>query len=425
MVLSIVFCVLACVGLIMCALSNAEIKKLHIPLYPLCTLFFAILAIALGCIPFKDAVKSLWSGDAVSPIKILILFFSMTAISVFLDEAVFFKFLASFTASKAGKSQLKLFILLYVTVSVLTVFTSNDIVILTFTPFICCFCKNAKINPLPYLIEEFVAANTFSMALIIGNPTNIYLGLKFSQTFGRYLSVMILPSLVGGTVCFFVLFLLFKKQLKTPLCAEQESVTIEKPVVITGVTALIVCTLLLAFSDLINAEMWIVSLICFLVLFLTITVYKLIKRQPLKEIKGSLARLPYSLIPFLLSMFVLVAALDYNGVTQKLASFLKSDNIFVYGTLSTLCCNLFNNIPMSVLFASILQGSSLGAVYACVIGSNLGAYLTPIGALAGIMWLNILKKHEVKLSFLQFVKYGVIIALPTLFSSLATLWLVI
>lgn len=426
MVLCIIICVLACVGLIACVLSGAETKKFHIPFYPFVTLFFAVAVIVTNRIPFKEAMNSLWTSDAVSPIKILILFFSMTAISVFLDEAGFFKYLATLTLKKAGKSQVKLFVLLYITVSVLTVFTSNDIVILTFTPFICCFCKNAKINPLPYLIEEFVSANTFSMALIIGNPTNIYLGLKFSQDFGKYLSVMILPSLVGGAMCFLVLFLLFKKQLKAPLQAEAERVEIEKSVVITGVIALAVCTLMLAFSELLKIEMWIVALSSFLVLFLIISVYKSIKRQSFTEITGTLKRLPYPLIPFLVSMFVLVASLEYNGVTEKLAKLFKSDDVFLYGLCSTLCCNLFNNIPMSVLFGSILQnGAGTGAVYACVIGSNLGAYLTPLGALAGIMWLGILKKYEVKFSFFQFVKYGVIIVLPTLIATLFTLWLIL
>ncbi|UKI48946.1 MAG: hypothetical protein L6U99_08950 [Clostridium sp.] len=43
--------------------------------------------------------------------------------------------------------------------------------------------KRSKINPLPYLLMEFFAANTLSMALIIGNPTNIYLGFNFNIDF--------------------------------------------------------------------------------------------------------------------------------------------------------------------------------------------------------------------------------------------------
>ena len=87
--------------------------------------------------------------------------------------------------------------------------------------------------------------------------------------------------------------------------------------------------------------------------------------------------------------------------------------------------NLINNIPMSVLFANLVSASDttiqLKALYASVIGSNIGAYLTPIGALAGIMWMSILKKHEVKFSFLQFVAYGTIVSIPTLFAALGGL----
>ena len=76
-------------------------------------------------------------------------------------------------------------------VSVLTVFTSNDIIVLTFTPFICHFAKSARIDPLPYLVSEFVAANTWSMALIIGNPTNIYLMSGTGISFLSYTAKMI------------------------------------------------------------------------------------------------------------------------------------------------------------------------------------------------------------------------------------------
>ena len=41
--------------------------------------------------------------------------------------------------------------------------------------------------------------------------------------------------------------------------------------------------------------------------------------------------------------------------------------------------------------------------------TNVGAYLTPIGALAGIMWISLLKKYEVKFEFISFVTYGIIV----------------
>ena len=77
---------------------------------------------------------------------------------------------------------------------------------------------------------------------------------------------------------------------------------------------------------------------------------------------------------------------------------------------------------MSVLFSSITNGiagpQQAGALYASIIGSNLGAFLTPIGALAGIMWMGMLKNHGVKLSFLKFAEYGAIVSIPTLAAAL-------
>ena len=77
---------------------------------------------------------------------------------------------------------------------------------------------------------------------------------------------------------------------------------------------------------------------------------------------------------------------------------------------------LFSNVP-----ASLTNGNYLRAIYATIIGSNIGAFLTPIGALAGIMFSNLLNKYEVKFNFLDFIKYGVIISVPVLFTALAVL----
>ena len=80
----------------------------------------------------------------------------------------------------------------------------------------------------------------------------------------------------------------------------------------------------------------------------------------------------------------------------------EHNEIFSYGLMSFISANVINNIPMSVLFSKILSYSSelgVGGIYATVIGSNIGAFLTPVGALAGIMWSNLLRKNGVKISF--------------------------
>ena len=83
---------------------------------------------------------------------------------------------------------------------------------------------------------------------------------------------------------------------------------------------------------------------------------------------------------------------------------------------------------MSVLFSSVVQELDpqvlMQGVYAAIVGSNVGAFFTPIGALAGIMWSGILKKHDVKMNFASYIKYGTAISVPTLLMTLLGLQIV-
>lgn len=427
LVISIITC-LTMIGFIILK-PSFTIKRVSIGSYWVVSLIGALILIITSLVPLDNVVSAIFAHSAINPIKILVIFITITIISVFLDEVGFFKLAASFALKKAGNNQIKLFIILYLVISFLTIFTSNDIIILTFTPFICLFSKRAKIDPLPYLILEFVAANTWSMFLIIGNPTNIYLATSLNIEFFDYIKTMFLPTIFAGVTSFLLLFAIFYKKLKVKIeNVEVENVVIEEKFLLYfGVAILIICIIGLSIANYINIEMWMVSLPCAVVLILTALVYRLIKKEKPVLVIKSLKRAPWELIPFVLSMFVIVQALNYNGITEKIYEFLnKGNEVWVYGISSTLMCNILNNIPMSVLFSSILEkGVTHSAVFATIIGSNLGAFLTPIGALAGIMWSNILKKHEVNYSFLDFIKYGIIICIPTTLMSLLGLSIIV
>lgn len=377
-------------------------------------------------ISFEELGNKLLSDTSVNPIKILILFFSMTMISIYLDEIGFFKYMAYKSVSLAKTNQYLLFILIYIFASTLTVFTSNDIVILTFTPFICYFCKNAKINPLPYLVGCFVGANTWSMMLIIGNPTNIYLATSYNITFLEYLKTMFLPTIAAGILELLIILLIFKKTLSKEINVSAEEYKIEsKYHLIVGLAHLIICLIFLVISSYINMQMYLISLICALSLIMFNLIESLIKKRKPLDLFNSFKRLPYELIFFVISMFIIVECLTIKGFTETIYNLLGNDyGVFKYGYSSFLVCNLINNIPMSVLYANI-PNMNLGTIYASIIGSNIGAFLTPIGALAGIMFTNILSKYDVKYRFIDFIKYGVLISIPTITISLFTLCFII
>ncbi len=429
MALSLAICGVTCAGIILSVLflPQFKLKGINISTYCLCAAAGAACELAFGCVPIKTVFAELSANSAVNPIKILILFICMTVLSVFLDEAGFFGWLASVTLSHAGSSQKKLLFLLFVTVSALTVFTSNDIVILTFTPFICRFAEFARIDPVPYLVSEFVAANTWSMALIIGNPTNIYVASSAGIDFVGYFKVMALPAVAAGITAYAVLHLIFRRRLAQKIMPAPVKAELgDKFSAVSGGAILASCTLIMAVGSYLGMEMWLTAFASAALLCAVSLISALFRRRRPKELIGCVKRAPFVLAPFVLSMFIIVLALKQNGFITLAAEAFGSDApVLKYGVASFLTSNFTNNIPMSVLFSPIVdsapQAARLPAAYGTVIGSNIGALLTPVGALAGIMWMSLLKKYGVKFSFAKFAEYGAATSIPVLSAALAVL----
>lgn len=418
---------LVCVALVLTVLTNPSINigKYHIRIfYWTAPVLGSIALLLFRLLPLPVMWEGLTSSGSINPLKILTLFISMTTLSIYLDEVGFFSYIAGISLKFAKTSQLRLFCVLFLLVSVLTVFTSNDIIILTFTPFICYFSKKAEIDPMPYLFGEFVAANTWSMMLIIGNPTNIYLATANGIGFGAYTAHMLLPTLFAGITAFLLLLMIFRKPLSQPISIKEEKKAIrDKGLVIIGLLHLVFCTILLILSSYIGLEMWYITLGFAVSLFLCVTIYK--KKKGVKErvLLHTIMRAPWELIPFVLSMFLLVLTLDRYQVTTIISDFFGTNHlVWKYGIASFLSANVMNNIPMSVAFSSIVshlsEADRLPAAYASIIGSNIGAYFTPLGALAGIMWSGILNKMGIPFSFRKYISYGIRISIPVLIAAL-------
>ena len=312
--------VISCITFISVTLSilffpKIKIGKISLSTYWLIALTGAIILLAANLAPIKEVLDQLTSNASINPLKIIVLFFSMTVISIYLDEVGLFRYLANLAAKKANNNQFLLFTIFYALTSLLTIFTSNDIVILTFTPFICFFCKNSKINPIPYLVAEFTAANTWSLMLIIGNPTNIYLATTANINFFDYFKVMAIPTITCGLVEYGLLLLIFHRKLKETLNVTIEDYHIDNKVALfVGLGHLLTCLVFLVISSYIHAEMWIISLSCAVSLLLFALILSLITKKDWNHLTGSLKKLPYPLIPFFLSMFVVVVALNHQVI---------------------------------------------------------------------------------------------------------------
>jgi arsenical pump membrane protein len=422
---------------------NLFSKEIIVESYAIIVVIGPVILLLFGLIDFSQILGGLFSDSGAQPFGILILFLSMVFLSLYLDNVGFLEYCAKIALKHSGNSGKKLFVSLYILVAFLTILTSNDIIILTITPFIYYFAKHSGIDPKPFLFMEFFVANTWSIMLQIGNPTNIYITDSFGILFFDYIFKMFFPSLFGGIVNFLVLYFLFKKSFDVSIKVDPnmnpiDSIT-DKVGAIIGISILSLCIMCLSIAPYLGISMWIISLFFMLLLILILSIRALFRNVVCKKkidfsiIMKTFSRMPFSVIPFVLSFFVLVIAFTTYGISEMIASSLGSVSvgllgfIFVYGFISAISCNFLNNIPMSVLFSQVLTfvpvGFLLPSAYSVIVGSNLGANITPIGALAGIMWFNILKNKGYEIKFYEFFVYGAIVTLLTLVTVLSVLFI--
>ena len=403
MALSVAMLCLSCLSVVLATAfgAKARIGKVRVRVYWMAPFVCAVVLVATGEVPLGQLEEQFFGDSDMNPLKTLAIFLSMSAMSVYLDKVGFFKLLATKVMKHAGTSQVKLFILLYLIISSVTIFTSNSTIVLTFTPFICYFAKNSNIDPVPFVFMAYVAANTWSMFLVIGNTTNVYIATYFGAGFMEYVRMMALPTVFAAVVSFSLLFLIFRKKLKEPLQASELEVTIRNvPALAVGVAGLGVCTVLLIISSYIGLDMWIVCLCSAGAVMVGAVICLLAKGQSLHPLKKTAQRMPW-----------------------------RELSLLSFGALSAGASNLMNNLPMSMFFVGILSSVSepnlMPAVFATVIGSNMGSLLTPVASMSAMMWLSIVKHKHVDFKFFDFVKKGALIALPTLAAALGGLALMI
>ncbi|KAF9346557.1 hypothetical protein BGX34_003805 [Mortierella sp. NVP85] len=135
-------------------------------------------------------------------------------------------------------------------------------------------------------------------------------------------------------------------------------------------------------------------------------------------------RMPWAIVPFTFSMFIIVEGLSHSGwiaifatwATRLIPNYVAAT--YAIGFLSVILCNLFNNVPMTILVARILQHPNFvnsplatpdvvkGCLFALIVGSNLGACTTLISSLAGLMWDAVLRSKNSGVGFWNFFKWN-------------------
>lgn len=153
----------------------------RIPRIPINLTTAPIIAIAIlwaaQCLDPTVIRDGIVGTDGVKPYNILILFFSLAYMAITLDITGILQSAAFWVSNKGGSNGWKLYTYFYIMLTLLSIMLGNDPVILSGTAFLVYYIKVAELNHISWLMSEFAAANTASMVLFVGNPTNV--GLDF------------------------------------------------------------------------------------------------------------------------------------------------------------------------------------------------------------------------------------------------------
>jgi arsenical pump membrane protein len=134
-------------------------------------------------------------------------------------------------------------------------------------------------------------------------------------------------------------------------------------------------------------------------------------------------------------MYVVVYGLRNAGLIDILSSTIDTvathglySAVLGMGFIAALLCSVMNNLPTLMIDALAIQGSDTaglireGLIYANVVGSDIGPKITPLGSLATLLWLQVLARKGVRISWGYYFKVGIILTVPTLFAVLTALY---
>jgi arsenical pump membrane protein len=397
-------------------------------------LFFALWAFLLGLVSIKDAVfviSNIWNA-VFSLIAIMI-------ISLILDEAGFFKWMALSLALAAEGSKKKLFILTVVLGAVVSVFFNNDGSILILTPIVYEMTHELGFRKefmLPFMFACGFIADTASVPLVVSNLANMVNADTLKIGFNYYTSRMLLPGIGAIIIVTAALYVYFKDRLLQKYSAADVANPDDavKDWKIFNMGILILLLVIVGYFTGSAAGIP----VSFISSAGALTLVLYCKRRKTLNIKEVLKRAPWVIIAFAFGMYVVVYGLYINGLNQIMQSLLfriaasgKILQVIYSGAASTFTACAMNNLPSVMTWAlSVREGSLNEATkqiiaFSSVIGNDIGAKLTPVGSLATIMWMDILKIRGVEITYKEYMKTALFVITPVILLSLLILGLVV
>ncbi|WP_252089223.1 arsenic transporter [Pseudomonas sp. MWU13-3659] len=390
----------------------------------------ALIALAVGAVSLQDiptAWAIVWNATTT--------FIAVIIISLLLDEAGFFEWAALHVARWANGSGHRLFAFCVLLGAAVSALFANDGAALILTPIVMSMLLALRFSPaatLAFVMAAGFIADTASLPLVVSNLVNIVSADYFGLGFAEYASVMVPVNLASVAATLVVLWLFFRRDLprhyaldalKAPEAAIHDRATF----MVGGWSLLVLLVGLFALEPL-GIPVSAVAAVCAAMLFVVAARgHRISTRRVLREA-------PWQVVVFSLGMYLVVYGLKNAGLTDLLTQLL--DRLAAQGlwsaTLGTgliaaLLSSVMNNMPSVLVGALSIQASAAegmvreAMIYANVIGCDLGPKITPIGSLATLLWLHVLERKGMRITWGYYFKVGLLLTLPVLLLTLSAL----
>lgn len=362
-------------------------------------------------------------------------FVAIIIVSLLLDEAGVFEWVALHLARWGGGSGRRLFTLIVLLGACVSTLFANDGAALILTPIVMAMLVALGFSvaaTLAFVMAAGFIADSASLPLVVSNLVNIVSADFFDIGFNTYASVMVPVNLAAVAASLAVLYLYFRRdvpttydlgQLRSPETAIRDRNTFRAGWVI-------MVLLLMGFFGLehLGVPVSAVAAVCAAIL-LTVA-----GRGHVISTRKVLRDAPWQIVAFSLGMYLVVYGLRNAGLTSHLAGALDQfaqygvwGAAFGTGFLSAALSSVMNNLPTVLVGALAIDQSSASGlvkdamVYANVIGCDLGPKITPIGSLATLLWLHVLSRKGTTIAWGYYFRVGIVLTVPVLAVTLTAL----
>ncbi|PTV63059.1 MULTISPECIES: arsenic transporter [Pseudomonas] len=390
----------------------------------------AIIALATGAVSLHDipAVWAIvWNATAT--------FIAVIIISLLLDEAGFFEWAALHVARWANGSGYRLFAFCVLLGAAVSALFANDGAALILTPIVMSMLLALRFSPaatLAFVMAAGFIADTASLPLVVSNLVNIVSADYFGLGFAEYASVMVPVNIASVAATLLVLFLYFRRDIPRQyaldaLKAPSEAIHDHATFKVGGWVLLVLLAGLFVLEPL-GIPISAVAAVCAAILFaVAARGHRISTRRVLREA-------PWQVVIFSLGMYLVVYGLKNAGLTDMLTHLLDRlaeqglwSAAIGTGLISALLSSVMNNMPSVLIGALSIQASGAEGVvreamiYANVIGCDLGPKITPIGSLATLLWLHVLARKGMRITWGYYFKVGLLLTVPVLLITLSAL----